>query len=173
MRVFRLIGIAVLLAGCAHLNLEPEYTLANKPGKGVLVMSMTYTPDSPTFTLVYRPVGTTDRDALVSNTIPHPEDWKNPAGRLVVIELPAGQYEIFQWAGNALESRRPFSVPFTVSTGKATYIGNVHVEVRRERGTFQVTVTDNSDRDLPLFHGRYKNMKSTDVVTSISTVTKP
>jgi hypothetical protein len=173
MNFLRLVLVAVLLGGCAPLNINLDYSLANKPGKGVVVMSMTYTPDAPTFGLNFRPLGGKEPDAIMSNTLPHPEDWKNPAGRLVVLELPVGKYEIFEWFGNWLESKRPFSVPFTVVEGRATYIGNVRVDVLRELGTFRVSVTDKSDRDISLLLSRFKNIKSADIEKSISTVNSP
>lgn len=170
MQNLRFILIALLLSGCAAGNVSSDYSPAKRLGKGALVMSMTYTPDAPTFTLLYRPVGTNGVEAFLSNTVPHPEDWKNPAGRLVVSELPAGNYEIFRYVGGWYESKKPFSIPFTVVEGKAVYIGNIHVDEMRTAGTFRISVTDRSDRDIPFLRARYKNVKESDIVKNMSTV---
>ncbi len=87
---------------------------------------------------------------------PHgvPGDWSYPAkGRLVVMELNAGEYEIHHWTGLQTQSAETFSIPFTVQDARATYIGNVHLEVSGSR--FGIGVQDRTRRDVPLFLSRH------------------
>jgi hypothetical protein len=58
-----------------------------------------------------------------------------------VLELPAGSYEIYQWiAPRIAKSDSRFSIPFRVLRGKATYLGNIHVDMGQGNYEFRVVV---------------------------------
>lgn len=174
MRHFKSLFIAALLSvlsGCATFNVAKDYALDNKPASGLLVTSFTHTTQS--MVLAYRSKDGKTGTVMTGN-IQDPLDWTGPNGRLVVIELASGDYEFVEWrsqSGNMLYTSKPFSIPFSVSSGKATYIGNIHVAMVEFTGLYKVGVVDKKDRDLPLLHSKYPKLRATDVVTSISTAT--
>jgi hypothetical protein len=91
------------------------------------------------------------------------------AGRVIVQSLPPGRYEIQDFgfsgtivvAGVSWSSTTPFSIPFTIKPGEATYIGNIarapSLGTRLQPllgavGYF--VVSDQSARDLPIAQAR-------------------
>lgn len=102
---------------------------------------------------------------------PVPEN--QPCGRLAVLELPEGEYELHSWHGTLtrapplqpihVQAREKFSKRFKVAAGQAVYIGNVHIRVIEEcadgtlniagsRVSYSVDVNDMQDRDLALLY---------------------
>lgn len=109
-------------------------------------------------------------------------DWENPDGRLIVAELPAGEYEIYRWEStdgqvfiNAADS---FSIPFEVFPGRATYIGGIVIAISMEsyRGSWGsklrkvgLQIRNQSERDLKIFLNRYQRLSVNDVTIKIAT----
>ena len=87
-------------------------------------------------------------------------------GVVVVHSLPAGEYEIFNFAvsqtlGTGIrrhESERDFSIPFSIAQGKTTYIGNYQANNVRGRSFIGLPVNagavfvvrDTSERDIEI-----------------------
>lgn len=162
--------IALVLTGCATFNVSSDYSLAHNPEKGLVVMSLSHSLSS--VIVDYRPVGKSQQGdgAFMTGTLKDPMDFDHPKGRLVVAELPAGQYELYQWRAEVLDltyTSKLFSIPFTVVAGKATYIGGLFVNVNETTAKYKLSVTDQSTRDLPLLLQRYPHIKQTDVVKEI------
>jgi len=115
------------------------------------------------------------------------DDWLNLpgqendeiGGRLFVMKLPAGVYKFHdigvehgysqaEWGGAGL-----YDFNFKVLSGEAVYIGNIHVhssnignnDMEIESHT---SISDKSDRDLPMFSSRYKNLKSFDISINLA-----
>jgi hypothetical protein len=167
-------AMALVLAACAPLgttNVDPGY----RPGaKGVLVTSVTASGYNPG-TLLYQVVRS-DAPTQTVATIPLNDeaqglDWKlgdpqvrhSGYGRLAVMELPPGDYEfrrtfIHVSAEESYASKGAVGYRFTILPGKATYLGNVHVDIERvsvSRMQPAYTLTDRRSRDLPILHRKY------------------
>jgi hypothetical protein len=97
--------------------------------------------------------------------IPVPSGYQvtrdNPLGGFLALKLPAGQYYIDGFSGEAptagfrahLRSAPDFRVRFTVEAGRATYIGNLNSDY--SRNGVRVQLFDEARRDLPLLKQRY------------------
>ena len=122
-----------------------------------------------------------------------PED--KPCGRVAIIELPQGEYEFFSWHGletimvpssgggftpmqsSVLWPPPEFSKRFKVTVGKAVYLGNLHISLRKKwrMGRFapyrdlryKLKIADTSDRDLPLVYQKNPMITADKVVVNI------
>lgn len=161
------------LASCAVANVGRDYSLAGRPGTGLVVMSLTHTVSSAT--LAYQPLGGGSGAAFMTGSARDPMDWQSPRGRLVVAELPAGRYQFHEWrasVGSASMRSRPFSIPFVVTEGRATYIGNVFLDIDTSTRAYKVSVKDMAGRDLPLLRERYRKVRAADVITAIARLSR-
>lgn len=81
-------------------------------------------------------------------------------GRVIARNLPPGRYEIFNFLISGYNgigtvsttSKKPFSIPFEIRAGEATYIGNfarAHVPSRKGPVPYFV-ITDKAERDLAI-----------------------
>jgi len=168
-RAIRSICAALLLmstAACVAANIPAGYGLSPASGRGLAVFSLTANDRPGNFTVSYRGVGGEPKGMVNLQTLRDPLDWRDPRGRLVVVELAAGSYEFYDWAGILTTSTEKFSIPFRVEPGKATYLGNVHFEVLDQ--TYGIRVSDRASRDLPLLFERYPNLQRDAVLTEIS-----
>src|SRR5689334_4335694 len=173
---------ALLLASCAINDVKPDYTFKGDKPKGVMAVALTYHGSSMSFllwkvrqvpTAGARPVGnpntsnpTADGNSPIfvfggSNqtdvTWPPPSGVAVPAnrlaGRIAVVELNPGTYDLCRWEGRTIgyllnSGVKPLRVRFTIEPNKVTYIGDVHMFW--ENPTYRVGVYDMRDRDLPL-----------------------
>ncbi len=77
-----------------------------------------------------------------------------PYGRVVIIELPEGEYEFYSWWGSngkgIMRPKEEFSLRFKVIAGKAVYLGNLHFWFQGHQ--WKMKVTDMRERDLPLLY---------------------
>lgn len=170
-KALRSLCAALLLASaaaCVTFNIPAEYGLNPASGKGLAVFSLTANDQPGNFTISYRSAGGETKGTVNLQTLRDPLDWRDPRGRLVVIELPAGSYEFYDWAGLRGRSTEQFSIPFSIEPGKATYLGNVHFHV--VSGLYGVRVGDRSSRDLPALFARYPNLQRDAVKTQITKV---
>jgi hypothetical protein len=173
-RLFKhfILSAAVLLASCATFNVSKDYSLADKTGSGLVVLSLTHTLGG--VTVEYRPVGGQKMGAFMTGNMQDPLDWDKPRGRLVVMELPAGTYELYQWRSGrgayVTYTSKTFYIPFTVVQGKATYIGSFFIDADEATQKYRMELTDRSDRDIPLLLEKYKNIKESDVNKKISKI---
>lgn len=165
-----------LLAGtgaCAKLNVGGRYTMDAASGQGLAVFSFTANDRVSNFYLQYHAMGgAKPRGDITLWTVQNPLDWRDPRGRLVVIELPAGEYELYNVAGPALQfsASEPFSIPFTIEPGRVKYLGNVHVVIETTLSAFWIRVTDRAALDLGTFLERYPRLSTDDVDVAVTGV---
>jgi hypothetical protein len=89
-----------------------------------------------------------------------------------VVELDPGDYELRRGiirvsAQEAYVSPHTFGYRFTIVAGKATYLGNVHVDIelsadRRIRSS--EVLLDRRSRDLPILYRRYSGVQQAQVI---------
>lgn len=127
-------------------------------------MSLSTNDEIQNFGVFVRDTITRKRTEIALWTNLNPLDWKAPRGRLVAVELPEGAYEVFSWETYGIGAGRQFSIPFKIVAGRASYIGNVYIEILTEENIFRVVVSDESKRDLALMLQRYTNIKAMDVI---------
>jgi hypothetical protein len=176
--------VAVLIAGCAAIgtpNVDRDY----RPGaNGLLVVSLTasgYNPGTLWFQVV-RAGSTTQAVASIPvNDEAYGLDWlpgdlateNGGSGRVAVVELAPGEYELRRWVINvsnqaAFSSTRAFGYRFTIVPGKATYLGSVHVDIQRgaspARLPFEISLQDRRERDLPIVHRKYSAVRPDQVL---------
>jgi hypothetical protein len=187
----------LLLTACAAREPAPGERLGLSPESGVLVLSLTRTGvrDFPIM------VEVRGIDRFLRRVIELPAagarlDWPaapglsptpadRPTGRLAVVELPPGRYEIYHWWGTSMlygfdsngyqiYSDR-LSLKFTVLPGEVTYAGSLRF-VLPERvkyltidtpGTYRLEAGDDGKSDLPLLLTRYPDLDSERVKTRL------
>ena len=141
--------IAAIAAGLFSLVL-PSVSQAQQstvaPNEGVLIYSVSTISIAMNFTFNYRRTASLDgepvRDRVRSiecrcvgffrAQMSDPDFEGRETGKVFVVRLPAGRYDVFDFGfggtvagmGTSWSSSTPFSMPFTIQPGKATYIGN-------------------------------------------------
>jgi hypothetical protein len=101
------------------------------------------------------------------------------SGFVITKKLPPGQYEIYNYEirGTPMtwSSKTPFSIPFTIESGKATYIGNFARGCWCEVNTIAANlgyfvISDQSARDIPI--ARAKEPALTEINLGVWDATK-
>lgn len=185
------IVLFLFFGGCGTLNVSRNYMLNEKSNAGILVVSMTQSEDQYHYLWYhYRSL-----DNSITGRIPgtHTElsnDWRidkdkpknNYIGRIGIIELPAGEYELYKWTGwinhglirYIITPIKLFSYKFKVIPGKALYIGNIDMRLNKENHILSIVIKntclriiDSRNRDLELIFKRYNNIKSENVIIDI------
>jgi hypothetical protein len=169
----------VMLASCAT-----ETNRASRPGEdaGYLILGLgaydSTSSRSVTYEIGFRKVGGSDvghsrftpRKVADLPFMGTKTDYDNAseAGIVEIRKLAAGQYEIFQidaWLSSGViqwnwHSKEGVYVPFTISPGAATYLGDFQGHVISERHVLTLgapfpssayfVVSNRSDRDIPI-----------------------
>lgn len=174
-----LMGAApLLLASCA--NVPSDFKFDPKKASGLVVGSISYETSFGKYVLAAQSeesgtgvafsIGcafwpcfeTTDDPAYSKGETP-----KQRAGGFA-LELPAGKYRLTGWwvrRGDFLSrSATPFSIPFVVEQGHASYLGNLHFDGEWEN----VTLRDRASRDLPLLNERYAALRAAPLAHTIA-----
>jgi hypothetical protein len=180
------VAAALLAAGCAAVvtsNVPPSY----RPGdNGLLVVSLSASGYSPgTLWLQVAPAAALQQTAALIpvNDPAHGLDWirsdavpPGAVGRLAVLELAPGAYQLRDWiirigSRQTLTSVRPLGYRFAIEPGKATYLGSLHVDLKStvtvSAVAFEVQLEDRRGRDLPLLHARYPGVRAEQVVVAL------
>jgi hypothetical protein len=172
-RFIRLLFLGLLAAApsCAPAAIPASYTLTPDAGMGLVVFSFSSNAQGMGLFIRRAGEGSSIRAVELRTWFIHP-DWENPRTRLITTELPAGSYEIHKWVHvdmrGVAEPDESFTVPFTVTPGRATYIGNVHVALGESR--YAVRTFDRSERDLSLLFSRYPALQRESLDVTISPV---
>jgi hypothetical protein len=103
-------------------------------------------------------------------------------GDLKSLTLPAGSYEMVNFSMvvsspygyTSWSAPQDFSIPFTVTPGKATYLGEIRMLPRKAKNIFGINIQaggtfeirDMSTRDVPLFQARFKDVDPAAIVIS-------
>lgn len=158
------------------------------PGQGVVIVSVTengfFNTDAtgviPWHPQVwFRGVGAQERHSFPGyreavQLTPISADIPNVLGKLAVLQLPAGDYDVSDWyvvqrdgiVSNTYKPNQTFSMPFHVEAGKAIYLGDIAFKFLEGGNVFGVTalsgielkVLDAFDRDVPLFKTLYPSL---------------
>ena len=180
---------AVLVSGCGRLfqnDINPDSASLFGPGEGVILGSVTapfIERYHETLRFHYRSLG--DRGRTTGHLTSAAKFWTpgiptcdkdgltEQCGRLFAVSLPAGDYEIFGVQEVDPGSRIHVMPPlrFTVVQGRRSYLGNVHTAfcqglVRSTRGGIlggDLTIRDESQRDLALLTARYPQLTGADI----------
>jgi hypothetical protein len=178
--------VATQLAGCGSIgtaNVDPSY----QPGaNGLLVASLTrsgYDPGTLWIQVVSAGEVAQTVASIPVNDPSYGLDWgaSDPGGvgtvgRVAVVELNPGEYELRRWVVNtpnrqAFTSVRPLGYRFTIEAGKATYVGNLHLDLQRSasehRIPFAARLEDQRDRDLAILHRKYRGIRPGQVVFAV------
>lgn len=169
--------LILVLTGCAKFNVSPDYELQEGKQVGLLVMSINHNTEA--ITLDYRKIDKSESGAIMTSTMHDEIDFKQPKGRLVVLELSPGSYEFYQWQTNfgRLRYVSPLiSAPFTIEQGKAVYVGSLDVKAELENPMVGVeyghTITDKSERDIALLKKKYPKLDVNRLDIQISSITQ-
>ena len=134
-----------------HLRTNADFAAGQKasPQHGTVVLSIQQKSNWGVVYFRYRTVGATfGRVFHVGRR--NEWDWQDPAGRLIIQELPPGQYELFRYESrNGTLYSDGFSYRFHVSPGVVTYIGGILL-VSTSLMNNQFALVDASERDLAL-----------------------
>jgi hypothetical protein len=108
------------------------------------------------------------RDWIKSNA-ECPSKIDNYFGKLVAIELPIGNYEIYQFEGistySKIFAKNNMSVKFTVEPNKVNYLGNMHYHMKKK--IFFYNVNNLNQRDISLFRKKYKKFNMQDIIINL------
>lgn len=186
------IVLSALLGACAQLPGSEPQVEGNNKSKGVIAASVTYTAGTRTTNAWFyvRKKGASDKDASIRlaakpflsmsggaglatmfRNIDFP-DAPTRDGRVVAMSLEPGEYELHTWTlyiqavngyGYISPKEAPPPLPFTISAGSVTYLGNLHGQTVMGKNLLGLEVpasgypeiTDKSERDIPLLIGKY------------------
>jgi hypothetical protein len=179
-RVSWLLGLsAIALAGCFQNNVSSDFSLESAKDSGVLVASLGRSGATDfNMTLTLRNVQTGKKSIVVVDNNKTDSDFgkierevtgkgftldwghaakDNPVGRLVVLNLPVGEYEIRGFDGDAPRFAQQ-------SAGQITYLGSVVIAMPdaiyygQPTGQFHVATADARDRDGKLLQQKYPRL---------------
>ena len=185
-KIYLSVIYCLFLSSCAiqYTDISTNYQLKN--GVGVILLSQTASGECGF--AYFTGIRETSNKSVYSvgmQDFGHERDWvkKNnecPSkpdsyfGKLVAIELPIGNYEIYQLEGISkyvkVYTKNDISVKFTVEANKINYLGNIHFHVKKKN--FIYSVQDLSQRDLPLFLNKYKQFNMQDIIINLLKMNK-
>jgi hypothetical protein len=182
---------ALVVAACADINqVGPSAGLEPGGSNGLVIVSATYSGrvQMVEMSYWYAPKGAALKGIALDKRIwftvgrlkADPDriaiDADNTFGEVAVLSLPEGEYEFFSFAGATLgvvhRPKQPFSMPFTVTRGRVTYIGNLNVAFSQV-GTFRVEIRDTRDRDVPPVLAKYRRLKQEQLDYRLMTMASP
>jgi hypothetical protein len=180
LRLFEVALAVLMCTGCAstrdsaRYDADADYRPAEHPGKGLVIVSTRLSTDcrkgeNPSARLWYRDSPFVQRPTSVIpvNDPVVEQAFQAPPGHFSVKELFEGKYQVQQ-----LEIRRTphitkdTEIPFEVETGKAVYLGEIHVKLTHCDSIPVITtvVSDQWERDSKLFEQKMKNVRADEVV---------
>ena len=171
----------LLLVSCVNpiKNISDNYELNDK--SGVILLSLTASGECgysyfteirnitnrKTYSIGMQDFGSRRDWEKKSSNCPSKQD--DYFGKLVAIEIPNGNYEIYQLEGitsnSRIHSNSEMSVKFTVRANKINYLGNMHYHMKKKR--FVYGVKKKIERDIALFRKKYKHFKNEDIIINL------
>lgn len=99
----------------------------------------------------------------------------NLVGRVLLLNLAAGDYEIYDWrileSGDGGETEHgpalSFSYRFSVIPGRAVYLGRVHLALSAAHDKQTIGVEDSRETDLAVLRQRFPALNSTPVAVDL------
>lgn len=186
-RMFAVVIVIITLNGCAAMKSEPDYSGADA---GYLVVAMGEGVDTnySSYKLFYQNINDPKiAGALNFNSAgfigPPTLDFKGEERGVVLIKkLPPGDYklinfEIYMNGANLVpsmwwKSKDDFSIPFKISTGTGTYLGDFKAVGQIFRSVFGLkhaiggayfVVSDKSSRDIPVAKQKLASLDRVDI----------
>ena len=158
LKVLVLCVALLAINSCATQNEKSDYRLGDSVGKGLVVFSLSLEGSRSVY-LAFRRVGQDEQNVVYLNTygiknVATNYDWEEPFGRLIYLELEAGEYEFYGWHPQycgwsekcyALAGR----VHFSAIPDSVTYLGNIHFVILSEDRAYKFEISDEFDRDDP------------------------
>ncbi|AYH45734.1 hypothetical protein CDA09_20505 [Azoarcus sp. DN11] len=103
----------------------------------------------------------------------------SPRGRVAVLRLPAGDYELYDWkmvvpdeyGGNEFSPKRAVTMRFRVEAGRASYLGDVDLHVT-DRDSYNITIEDKAQRDLALLAKKLPSIHTEGIVSRLLTAVR-
>ena len=172
-----LVLIALLVSGCTPFTraLKPEQKI--KPGNGVFVVAVTKSKKGFNTEIVVKKVGETSQ--YIIDSYDSTGDTKNDFassdkeyGRIVVTQVPAGDYIVSNWVAYDLDGsvspRTPEPIHFSVKPNTVTYIGHYFIKTLYGKNIFGITIraaatadiSDNYANEVGIAKGRYPNIQN-------------
>jgi hypothetical protein len=163
-------------------NEKSDYRLGDNVGKGLIVFSLS-AEGSKRLWVAFRQAGHEDQNVVFLNTrgiegLMTNYDWKEPFGRLIYLELDAGEYEFYGWHPQYVCGWSPEclalneKIRFSVIPDKVSYIGNIHFQILSSSQAYKYEISDEFDRDISLLTSRLVNVKRDQVNRMIAKASK-
>jgi|Deesub1362B_J571_1020462.scaffolds.fasta_scaffold28447_1 hypothetical protein len=180
-RNLRITGIflaAAVLCGCTSLlNIPSDYQLDPSSGDGVAVFSVSERCPS-TMSIIFRAHGHAFDEGMTLDQSkamrPAPLQWQ--CGRVVIRRLRAGPYEFESFiltravpGVSHVKPAKPFLIPFTVTAGKATYLGHLNFDISLSSATYRLDIEDARTRDIALLKQHATHIADEDIVYDVIT----
>lgn len=167
--------------GCVTPNVKEDFSLAKNNMTGVVVGSLTKTgyghwPPGYNYEQIDgNKSGNFNFNANMFERII--SDFDGIDGKLLVVELPVGEYQIFRWYTDAAyvnkASIKRFSIRFTVTPGEITYIGELNMN-RESGGLLGISignvvldVKESMERDLKRAISEYPRLDFSNIKKSL------
>lgn len=171
--------------GCSTRNLGTEYDFRNLNGKTILFGSISQTKTSslggPYGWLYYKgpKIGwfLTRKEKVPASYVYDSGDFKSVTGRIIMVELPPGDYIFYNWRVNNGTSATihprtaPEEIKFALKEGEINYIGNFHFEMIKGTNKFGVkfiaasrlSIRNEFERDYRVATERYGLPEKNDI----------
>jgi hypothetical protein len=178
---------------------QPDYVLDAQSGKGLMIVAMTRPwfrsghPKNARWMLSYQGPPRGAKSGPIKRLVLEHENYftgRNILGEfgddifgvVFAVELPAGNYTLKGWYldGNTtafnLMSAGAKALPFTITSGRATYVGHLHMTLETGKNLFgieglrdaSVTLADGSETDLPIFLRKYPKVTREQIDVSVT-----
>lgn len=182
--------LGLLQTACVEIpDIPSEYKLQGNNTTGLLAVNVTFNniPYVNSFWFNYRGLDNKVKSSVSAIGLGRKEAWSNyyeegEKGRLALVELAAGEYEFYSWGGSmggwggvrTLNSTRDFSKRFSVTAGKITYIGNIHLSVSglskiaiSQKLPSAVIINDRRLKDIPAIFEKHPSLSKDDLIIKI------
>lgn len=190
---FALFSAGVILSGCQTTNIKQDYSFDEKADTALIIGSVTQTenaglPTNAEFYIDYNGKYQKQLFAKQKTTLGYlgvVNEFENTgvAGRIFVIELPAGQHVMNHWrieygdgSGFILYPKvPPPTLTFSLEARQIVYLGNFHMEIKTGKGWLGQTlpttgipiINDEHERDIKFFKERYPQFASREIIINV------
>lgn len=176
----------LLLCGCANTikKAVPSDYSAPPPGKGLLAITVSKTVEDPkyvhneglVFTLMKKELDTIKQTTItVDFTLNEKNETTGIWIKPMLIELDAGEYNIYPAAPFGLKTVEPIDNKITINAGTITYVGEYNVKLITEGENFfsaeikraSSHIRDNRQENIKVIFNKYQNVKSLPVIYNV------
>ncbi|GGC90926.1 hypothetical protein [Halopseudomonas salina] len=171
----------LMLVGCATKNVNQGVDPGQMVDTGLVFASVSTSVESgfgPVALFYFTEGGYVEsREEHIPGATLKPSELEEDSGRLVVLEMPVGPNSLRYWQLTHGMARYTPAQPvpeikFTVESGKALYLGNLHMNVDMGSnflnqpvvGDLLPEIRDRSERDLAMFKSRYSRVSDADII---------